>query len=1059
MAHVQIFLSTVSAEFRSYRDALRRDLDRPNVTVKVQEDFIATGTETLDKLDEYIRLCDAVIHLVGDMTGALAQAPSVAVIRHRYPDLADRLPVLGPFLDPGAPALSYTQWEAWLALYHGKVLIVAAPQDGAPRDERYQLVEDQRAAQQAHLVRLEKVERYPEIRFANADRLAVDMLRSKLHDILALAGAVTKPANFPYLSEADSFRSEAQGRLDQALKQNEEWAFEDAGRLNEEAAELAAKAGDRTLEERARRRAIRAWHDHIHFSCRELEEVERTVPRIAAQLAAAETALDTASLAYERARLTLVGGDTATALEEAKTAADLCEDKTNLQWVDCLMLLLGLYERLGKYEEAVALANDVEAVRAHVSEPEPCLMVEALWLDVLRGAKRATEADVRTFVARAREQMAAHKSDDFRRLTTVLGGITNRFSQDGASAEVFVLGELGLDLAERRQSHATAASIAQQLAEVAAYRGEMEKVHLYLGKADTWAEKVRAASDGNWPTVQAMGLFARGRAFFWLAERDRSTARGLLEDAYAALDKAERVAMDRQAVVRGDLEIFLADLRWWRGRTAEALGRIDEAARLFREVHSDAAMVHPRFAAEVGSEARVAEAGMLCLMGRVDESLQRVEAVLGDTRTGPAARAHATELREMLVERVKPLLEWLTSPDAQRIAEDATRRSVRESVAEQQRLLIGWWTAWGEPEPSESNPQSVFLDMWGRGGFMRVAAAIRAKPHVAVAVDARSVEEIRRWARVLCPLFETVIVKWKGELGAGMVLAPAFLDLGEGDFGLHGYSLCLGSTLERRGKEWTVGMGWANLLPKEVGVFLAGEACGLIGAGRLLVLPAPLVGCTQSAVGWTDHMLLEAFLGGVVNVVGAGPLPSAQRVLDLSRASVPYIDGVSMGDLGLVLNDTEEWLRPLRALLFRSLQGDDLRRERWQAIAALENDIQDACRELRERLGDVARTRNWTIMESDASVAAASCGGDQGGREPITDLLRACTTARRDLAPWIPYWRLQGMGGRLDWTCPLDNLSTPPHEPRGAREIHTWLYPGTGGWLIPTVARQPAADG
>lgn len=145
MAHVQIFLSTVSAEFRSYRDALRRDLDRPNVTVKVQEDFIATGTETLDKLDEYIRQCDAVIHVVGDMTGALAQVPSVAVIRQRYPDLAERLPVLSSFLDPGGPALSYTQWEAWLALYHGKVLIVAAPQDGAPRDQRYQLVEDQGA--------------------------------------------------------------------------------------------------------------------------------------------------------------------------------------------------------------------------------------------------------------------------------------------------------------------------------------------------------------------------------------------------------------------------------------------------------------------------------------------------------------------------------------------------------------------------------------------------------------------------------------------------------------------------------------------------------------------------------------------------------------------------------------------------------------------------------------------------------------------------------------------------------------------------------------------------
>ena len=193
MAAVQIFLSTVSAEFRSYRDALRRDLDRPNVTVKVQEDFIATGTETLDKLDDYIRQCDAVIHLVGDMTGALAQAPSVAVIRQRYPDLDQRLPVLGPFLQADAPTLYYTQWEAWLALYHRKVLIIATPQEGAPRDALYRLDAVQRAAQQEHLARLASVERYPEIRFTNADRLAVDVLRSRLQDIIASARVVKKP--------------------------------------------------------------------------------------------------------------------------------------------------------------------------------------------------------------------------------------------------------------------------------------------------------------------------------------------------------------------------------------------------------------------------------------------------------------------------------------------------------------------------------------------------------------------------------------------------------------------------------------------------------------------------------------------------------------------------------------------------------------------------------------------------------------------------------------------------------------------------------------------------
>ncbi|MBK8338332.1 MAG: tetratricopeptide repeat protein [Sterolibacteriaceae bacterium] len=206
MANVAIFLSTVTAEFRSYRDALRRDLDRPNVTVKVQEDFIASGSETLDKLDDYIRQCDAVIHLVGDMTGASAKGSSVALIRRRYPDFAARPPALAGFLDDGAPALSYTQWEAWLALYHGKTLLIAAPEPGAPRDAGYRLDESQRAAQQAHLERLRSAGHYVEIRFANADRLAVDMLRSRLQEIVARAGPPTRPGNLPFRSIGDLFK-------------------------------------------------------------------------------------------------------------------------------------------------------------------------------------------------------------------------------------------------------------------------------------------------------------------------------------------------------------------------------------------------------------------------------------------------------------------------------------------------------------------------------------------------------------------------------------------------------------------------------------------------------------------------------------------------------------------------------------------------------------------------------------------------------------------------------------------------------------------------------------
>jgi hypothetical protein len=38
----------------------------------VQEDFVATGTEALDKPDEYILQCDAIVHLVSDTIGAWA---------------------------------------------------------------------------------------------------------------------------------------------------------------------------------------------------------------------------------------------------------------------------------------------------------------------------------------------------------------------------------------------------------------------------------------------------------------------------------------------------------------------------------------------------------------------------------------------------------------------------------------------------------------------------------------------------------------------------------------------------------------------------------------------------------------------------------------------------------------------------------------------------------------------------------------------------------------------------------------------------------------------------
>ncbi|HLH91129.1 MAG TPA: DUF4062 domain-containing protein [Xanthobacteraceae bacterium] len=211
---VRIFLSAVSDEFRDYRALLRSDLTRHNVEVKVQEDFKEYGHSTLEKLDLYIDECDAVIHLVGDLPGWEVPAAALKSLLARYPDIVEKLPPLKPVFAEGR-GLSYTQAEAWLALYHDKTLLIARAGSGAPRGPRYKPTDASRAAQAAHLAMLAKVERFG-VPFANPDELA-KQIAVALIDILAREHSATlakeqgvvrrrQPNNLPYASLGPLFK-------------------------------------------------------------------------------------------------------------------------------------------------------------------------------------------------------------------------------------------------------------------------------------------------------------------------------------------------------------------------------------------------------------------------------------------------------------------------------------------------------------------------------------------------------------------------------------------------------------------------------------------------------------------------------------------------------------------------------------------------------------------------------------------------------------------------------------------------------------------------------------
>ena len=109
----RVFLSAVSSEFRSAREAVASDLRARGLEVKEQRDFRQEGDAdtTLRKLHDYIAGCDAVVAIVGARSGA---KPPPAAAAH-----------FAGLLPEGVAEASYTQWEVHFARHHGRRVTVS----------------------------------------------------------------------------------------------------------------------------------------------------------------------------------------------------------------------------------------------------------------------------------------------------------------------------------------------------------------------------------------------------------------------------------------------------------------------------------------------------------------------------------------------------------------------------------------------------------------------------------------------------------------------------------------------------------------------------------------------------------------------------------------------------------------------------------------------------------------------------------------------------------------------------------------------------------------------
>ena len=552
-AAAKIFLSTVSDEFRPYRDQLRSDLTRPNVEVKVQEDFKDQGRGALDALDVYIAGCDAVVHLAGDMTGSAPSEPALSALRAKYPDLADKLPPLAEALQSGA-SVSYTQWEAWLALYHGKLLFIAKAADSAERGPKYKATDASRAAQAAHLQRLKAMDRHPGCTFVSPDNLAKYVLSSPILELLVKAEVVAYAEQLARVSDV------AQGFID----------------------EMARKvAGDKALDFEGKKQAVRNAIEIYENEIAGRPSETNFGAIVETALAKARTQVDKGQSALARA--TLDGAAEDMAREEEERRERYVASVTVLRHRE-RDIALAAYDGHAAAAAIVKLGRSIYAASA--ATVGKFLGEEAQALNEY-GRDRGSNVHLVAAIALRRELLARASSDDERgaarnNLGNALVALGERERGTARVEEAVAVYRAALQERTRERVPLDWAMTQNNLGAALMRLGERETGMARLEEAvAAYRAALQERTRERVPLDWAMTQNNLGNAIAVLGERESGTAR--LEEAVAAYRAAlqertrDRIPLD-WAMTQNNLGNALSAL----GRREGGTARLEEAVGAYR---------------------------------------------------------------------------------------------------------------------------------------------------------------------------------------------------------------------------------------------------------------------------------------------------------------------------------------------------------------------------------------------------------------------------------------------------------------------------------------------
>ncbi len=217
------------------------------------------------------------------------------------------------------------------------------------------------------------------------------------------------------------------------------------------------------------------------------------------------------------------------------------------------------------------------------------------------------------------------------------------------------------------------------------------------------------------------------------------------------------------------------------------------------------------------------------------------------------------------------------------------------------------WMEFGAKTPMAINCSSIGLvyDLWGQLNFSRLILNNRNFTDAFhLSIEISNVAEAKLACRNFLPITDCLTLIWKGNFDIGTGAIPRFLNDGVPDKNWKpNYNI-----------EGLVPLTMAPMacytLPFDILKFYIGEARPFVESGKLILVPGPMVGCTN-----TEHGILEELYCKAINGYSIQSLSKSEKKSRSIPLVYPSFPSLELDTLSQIIKDEEDGLKALRQIL------------------------------------------------------------------------------------------------------------------------------------------------